>query len=105
MWRRTGWAAGTLTVRRGPSTPRSSKIELVDVRLRELQRRPENDLAAANLDPAEAPAVHGRGAAREGPPRELRAGVDGEIAEVGGVPEHDRLYHAGVHIVLVQVGQ
>ena len=35
-----------------------SEVEAVDVRFRELQWRPENDLAAANLDLAQTPTVH-----------------------------------------------
>src|SRR5687768_14060205 len=71
-----------------------SEIELVDVGFGELQRRTEHDLAAANLHGAEPAGLERCRARRERPAHLLQRGVDGQIAEIARIPEHDRLHDA-----------
>ena len=63
---------------------------MIDVRLRELQRRSQDDLAAANLQLTQAAALHLLGAGRELAFQHLHARMDRQVPEVAGVLHVER---------------
>src|SRR5436190_9936561 len=83
----------------------TSEIKPIDVRLREHDRRPENDLAAADLNRAEAAGVERCRAGGYLVLRQERSREDGQVPQVARVPQDDGLDPAVVHVWFVHVRQ
>ena len=78
-----------------------SEVELVDVLLREGEGFTEEDVVALDLDGAELARGERFGAGLEGAIRDGDGGLDREVAEVLGLPEHDGVGHAFLHVAAV----
>src|SRR3954454_401015 len=89
----------------GPTARRGLEVELVDVRLGEEVRLAEQDVVAIELDLLESAGGEGRIASLEPPLGNSFGDLDGQIAEIRGVPEYDRLRDPLVDIRLVVIGQ
>src|SRR5215218_5461328 len=85
--------------------PPPSKVEPIDVLLREHEGLPEEDLISANFDVPEAPGLEASAAGCERARRQRVGGEHGEVPEISRVPEHDAIDDARFYVRLAHVRQ
>src|SRR5215471_17195133 len=83
----------------------ASEVIFVDVSFVHEERRAEDDLAAADVDPSETARLECRRSRRERLTHELRGRENRQISQVARVPQDHGLNDAAVHVRFVDVRQ